>query len=233
MDKRSALLTVVISVTSVVISVISFVMAFWTFYFTYWYPGELDFTPPDRIGVSYGLLPGYNTMGMSIIIPITFTNTGSTRFRSQVYALTADVSTISAPEANQTTFHTRWEYEVSYISSQDYFNKYQDWMKLRPKKDLNLIDQLIYQSRAVPFQVTGGAFVSKLYLFEETQDMHVAEDPSGREATLELKLRTNSNNTSNSWLFKSWFFKLKLPEKLDSEITYVPVNKISNGIRHR
>src|SRR5271166_1929956 len=146
MDKRSALLTVVISVTSVVISVISFGTAFWTFYFTYWYPGELDFTPPDRIGVSY------TDKGMQIVIPITFTNTGSTRYRAQVHDMTADVFTLYEPERNTTTFHTRWQCDVSFISSEEYFSKYQEWMRVYPdvrQRDLHLLDQMIYLSRAV------------------------------------------------------------------------------------
>jgi hypothetical protein len=205
--------TPLVSSAPFVISVLSFGAAFWTFYFTYWYRGELDLTLPKVVGV------GYFDSGMRVLVPtVIFANTGSTRYRAQVYEMTADISTAPEIQGQRNTLHTRWAYEVSYMSSADFFIKYQEWMKSYPdsKPNLQLMDQLVYVGRALPFQLIGGSFVTKSFIFEEPEDMRSnATDPSGKDATLVLGLLTNSGRRSRT-------FKFKLPEKSDDpQIGYV------------
>jgi len=93
-------------VISFLVAVISMAASLFTLYSTYWFPGELKVTlpyPGDNIGFSYD-------DRVKILIPISFTNTGSTRSRAQVYEIKAIIST---PDGNKTKFETRWDYAAS------------------------------------------------------------------------------------------------------------------------
>jgi hypothetical protein len=218
MDAPNRRLTLMISVTSIVISVISFVTAFYTFYFTYLYRGDVDLIPPDRIGVYW------QDNRLHAIIPITLTNTGSTRYRVQVNGMAARISTVSAGANHQASFDMPWQYEVSFITSEDFFTKYQEWLKSDPKhkRNLDLPDQLVHVTRAFPFQLSGGAFVSKSYQFDEVAMHADQENPEGRAALLYIVLRTNNEKE------RSWSFRLYLPEKIISDINYASVHPLKS-----
>jgi hypothetical protein len=217
MEARAPRYTVFIAIASFVISVISLWTASYTFYFTYFYSGELDFLPPDRVGIAW------DGTALRMLIPITLTNTSSARYRAQVYEMAADLSTIPAREGRrQTSFHMPWQTEMTYISTADYFTKYQEWVKSYPDRspNLDLPDQLSYVGRAFPFQLIGGAFISKFYLFEETGITHPNDEiPIDTAAVLKVSLRTNDK------VQKSWSFRLMLPGEIKNYITYVDVLK--------
>ena len=196
-------------VISFLVAVISMAASLFTLYSTYWFPGELKVTlpyPGDNIGFSYD-------DRVKILIPISFTNTGSTRSRAQVYEIKAIIST---PDGNKTKFETRWDYAASYISNQEYLIRYKagngghkDDFKFDSE------DQLLYEGRAVPFQVIGGVFITKLYVFAEPE--MGAENPSGREATLDLFVETNSSPKHESVSIR------KLPQMDSSHFKYARV----------
>jgi hypothetical protein len=208
--------TVFIAIASFVISVISILTASLTFYLTYFYSGDLDFLPPARVGIAR------DGNALRMLIPITLTNTSSAGYRAQVHEITADLSIPAREGRRQASFHMLWQYEMTYISTQDYFTKYQEWIKAYPDRspDPDLKDQLNYVARAFPFQLIGGAFISKFYLFEEagTTDRN-DEFPIDTEAELKISLRTNDK------VPKSWPFRLMLPAEIKDYYTYAYILK--------
>jgi hypothetical protein len=138
--------------------------------------------------------------------------------------MVANLSTISAPDSQGAVLHMPWTYEASWMTSADYFTKYQEWIKSNSDpRGFNTKLQVIDAGPVLPFQLIGGAFVSKAYLFEEVGIAHVdAENLSGKEATLELRLRTNTGT-------KSWFFQLTVPELSSSQVIYANVVPIKSS----
>src|ERR1043166_1725295 len=203
----------IVSIGSAGLALLSFGVSFWTFYYTYWSEGDLDFISPPRIGISY---PNSQLL---ILFPVTLTNTGSTRYRAQILEIAADLST-NVSNKMTTTFHMRWENEVAFISTAEYFSKYQEWIKRKdPNRSLDDPDQLVNVTRAFPFQLIGGSFVSKSYTFVEVAKDGDADNPSGREATLNLYIQTKNTKPQ-------WRFQLKIPELSPDRLTYVDIRSV-------
>lgn len=194
-------------VISLVVAFISMVASFFTFYFTNVFPGELQVIFPDNVGFSYDLDRIY------ILIPITFANAGSARSRVQVNEIAATIKVLP----NGPALHTRWDYAAYYLSNQEYYARYKEWVdKYKPNVKFDSEDQLMYEGRAVPFQVIGGAFISKLYRFAETEDAGLsADDLYGKDARLCLSVNYDEKLQS---------VPIKLPHMDSSQFNYVWVD---------
>jgi hypothetical protein len=218
--KSSSVFTTIVAVASFVIAIISFITASWTFYYTYWYPGEVQIIVADKIGIVYSKDNKNKPVGA--FVQITFVNTGSLRMRSQISEITADFSSVGKVDAKAISVHMTSVYEVSFISNQEYIARYHDYVKDYHENDRDFTsqdDQLIYEGRSFPFQITGGMIVSKTFALKETSDTQANNDIQlSNNPTLELQILVNNEP-------KKLCFALITETSSGQEISKIPIGR--------
>lgn len=145
-----------------------------TFFLVYASPGNLRIILPDRVGVAL-------TQGdISVVIPLTFTNTGAPRTVRHVQRVTASLIEIAPLNEQPTEVHARWRFEYAY-----------------GKKEGAAFaeDKLNYVNRAIPFALFGGT--SKQKVFELVQVERGFDKKTVAGFTLRVHAATESETISS------------------------------------
>jgi len=135
-----------------------------TFFLVYADPGELKLILPDRVGLQYG----GSDRKVSMLLPLTFTNTGAPGTWRHILSVTAVLSPEErVPEGTQ-NLTLAWEFERAFIDKREWLNKY-------PKEDQRTEDYAAYVGRAFPFSLAGGASRSKLFEMHQFDEGALSE----------------------------------------------------------
>jgi hypothetical protein len=172
------------------ISVIGATLSGATFYFVNISRGELDVFLPDKVAVAF------RSNRLHVLVPLTLTNTGSTRSRRQVHKVVADVVSLAEQSKGSQKFTALWQYEVKFMDRLEYFKNYPD----ERARDTGEPDFLVYVNRALPFQLIGGAFVSKTYDFMQPVDC--ACDPVLGDFELAIMVHTESGEVRRAATYR-------------------------------
>ena len=129
------------------ISLVAALISVTTFFLVYAYRGEVRVIIPDRIGVAL-------TSGdLSVLMPLTLTNTGAPRTARHIVRISATLEGIAPLQGSPATINVRWRMELKYAKSND-----TNYMH----------DKLVYVNRAIPFALFGGTSTQRV--FELVQD---------------------------------------------------------------
>lgn len=123
------------------LSIIATLISLITFFIVYEYKGKLIVTLPDRIGVCA-------TGDLSIIVPLSITNTGAPRTVRHIIRITAIMEDIAPLKDNPTKVSVRWRMETKFVPRPGYSH---------------LDDSIGYVNRVVPFAVHGGTSLEKVF----------------------------------------------------------------------
>lgn len=115
-----------------------------TFFIVYEYKGKLIVTLPDRIGICA-------TGDLSLIVPLSITNTGAPRTVRNVIRITAYIEDIAPLKEYPTKVFVRWRMETKFVPI--------------PGSTSHLHDSIGYVNRVVPFAVHGGISSEKVFNF--------------------------------------------------------------------
>lgn len=124
------------------LSLVATVISVTTFFLVYAYRGEVRVIVPDEIGVA--LVDG----DLSVLLPLTLTNTGAPRTITHIVRVMATVKEFTSEKKSAATVEVRWRRELKYTKREN-----------TPYLD----DELEYLNRAVPFALDGGKSTQKVY----------------------------------------------------------------------
>ena len=163
------------------LSLFAAVISALTFFLVYANPGKLRLFLADRIAVS-------EKKGMlSIVAPLTLSNTGAPRTRRHVLSIDANVMPVARDSVP--TMSMRWEYEVQLVSRYEFHKRYPD-----APDTADVVDIIDYVGRAFPFQVVGETATIKVFRFDKVTPPW--QYPSDKPVELTLKVQTDRESVS-------------------------------------
>lgn len=124
------------------LSLVATVISVTTFFLVYAHKGEVRVVVPDELGVA--LLDG----DLSVLLPLTLTNTGAPRTTTHIARIMATVKETAPTGTSAATVEVRWRRELMYTKIEN--TPY-------------LEDELKYLNRAVPFALNGEQSTQKVY----------------------------------------------------------------------